>query len=335
MFKTGPGENVNAIEALRGIMDGFDRFYGPTATEETDEARRKALAVVARSKEYMDPARGRDVMTGKLIDLAFPKESEEKPLSSTQVRDLMLGVLGTNAAEVDVAMRRMILLDRLERLAGEAADNARLRPVTSTEEWTGRDQVYRRDYDGWEVTLGYFREHVRHHAMYGEVLPAPLIDKKLAVSARHHRVENYMVPERGAAERPNMLAFLKSPEFDLIARSYGVSYELPPVGLARRATSHTAKGGYAVMVETLEEELKKSPYSAEKLLSELSAVTVFHEDPGISFHVVVEFPKGRADVGRNLALVFGADLFNLEKEQWDEFKKMPPVAMAALETLKC
>jgi len=325
---------VEVVEALRGIMDGFDPFYGPTAGEETDEWRRKALAAVARSKEYMDPARGRDVLTGKLIDLIFPKAGDERPLSPAQTRDLLLGVLGTNSAEVDTAMRRMILLDRLGRLVGEAADAARLRPARSTEEWGSHDQVYRREYDGWEVTLGYFPEYVRHHAMYGETLTAPLVNKNLQVSARYHRTEHYMVPQLGAAERPSLLAFLKSPQLDLLARTYGLSYELPPLGMTRRATTHTARGGYKAMVETLEDELKKTPYSAEKLIGELSAVTVFHEDPGLGFHVVAEFPKGHADVGQNLALVFGADLFSLAKEQWDEFKKMPPVAMAALEPLK-
>jgi hypothetical protein len=325
---------VEVVEALRGIMDGFDPFYGPTAGEETDEARRRALAVVARSKEYMDPARGRAVITEKLIDVIFPKEGVEKPLSQAQMSDVLLGVLETNKAEVDTAMRRMILLDRLERLVAGAADNARLRPATSTGEWGGRDQVYRRDYDRWEVTLGYFPDHVRHHAMYGETLEPPLINKKLAVSARYHRTEHYMVPELRAAELPDLLGFLKSPQLDLLAKSYGISYDLPPLGMTGRATTHTAKGGYKVMVETLEEELKKSPYSAEKLIGELSTVTVFHEDPGLSFHIIVEFPKGRPDVGQNLTLAFGADLFSLAREQWDEFKKMPPVAMAALEPLK-
>jgi len=325
---------VDVVEALRGIMDGFDPFYNPTAAEETDEARRKALAAVARSKEYADPARGRAVMREKLIDVIFPKEGEERHLSQAQMSDVLLGVLETNGAEVDGAMRRMILLDRLERLVGEAADNARLRPATSTADWGSRDQVYRRDYDGWEITLGYFPEHVRHHAIYGETLAAPLVNKNLAVSARYHRTEHYMVPQLRAAELPDLLGFLKSPQFDLLARSYGVSYELPPMGVTRRETTHKAKGGYKVMVETLEDELKKSPYSAEKLISELSAVTVFHEDPGLGFHVVAEFPKGRPDVGQNLTLAFGADLFNLTKEKLDEFKKMPPVAMAALEPLK-
>ena len=325
---------MDVVEALRGIMDGFDPFYGQTAGEETDEARRRALAEVARSKEYMDPARGRAVITERLIDVIFPKASEEKPLSPAPTRELLLGVLETNPTEVDTAMRRMILLDRLEKLVAGAADSARLRPVISTEEWTGRDQVYRRDYDGWEVTLGYFPDHVRHHAMYGETLTPPLISKNLAVSARHHRTEHYMAPQLRAAELPDLLGFLKSPQLDLLAKAYGISYDLPPLGVTGRATTHTAKGGYKVMVEALEEELKKSPYSAEKLIGELSAVTVFHEDPGLSFHVVVEFPKGRPDVGQNLTLAFGADLFNLAKEGWDDFKKMPPVAMAALETLK-
>jgi hypothetical protein len=333
LFKIGAGENVNVVEALRGIMDGFDPFYGPTAGEETDEARRRALAAVARSKEYMDPARGRAVITEKLIEVIFPEAGEEKSLSQAQVRDVLLGVLETNKAEVDTMMRRMILLDRLERLVAGAADNARLRPATSAE-WTGRDQVYRREYDGWEVTLGYFPEHVRHHAMYGETLTPPLIDKRLAVSARYHRTEHYMVPQLAAAELPDLVGFLKSPELDLLAKSYGVSYDLPPLGVTGRATTHSARGGHKVMVETLEEEMKRSPYSAEKLIGELSAVTVFHEDPGLSFHVVVDFPKGHADVGQNLILAFGADLFNLPQERWDEFKKMPPVAMAALEPLK-
>ena len=325
---------MEVVEALRGIMDGFDPFYGPTAGEETDEARKKALAAVARSKEYADLARGRAVITEKLIDVIFPEAVEEKPLSRAQMRDVLLGVLETNKTEVDTVMRKMILLDRLERLVGEAADNARLRPATSTADWGSRDQVYRRDYDGWEITLGYFPEHVRHHAIYGETLAAPLVNKNLAVSVRYHRTEHYMVPQLRAAELPDLLGFLKSPQLDLLAKLYGVSYELPPMGVTRRETTHKAKGGYKVMVETLEDELKKSPYSAEKLISELSAVTVFHEDPGLGFHVVAEFPKGHPDVGQNLALVFGADLFSLAKEQWDEFKKMPPVAMAALEPLK-
>lgn len=323
---------MEVVEALRGIMDGFDPFYGPTEGEETDEARRRALAAVARSKEYMDPARGRAVITEKLIDVIFPRAGE-KPVSQEQMSDVLLGVLETNKAEVDTTMRRMILLDRLERLVAGAADNARLRPATNTGDWGGRDQVYRRDYDGWEVTLGYFPEHVRHHAMYGETLTPPLINKKLAVSARYHRTEHYMAPQLRAAELPDLLGFLKSPQLDVLGKSYGVSYELPPLGLTGRQTTHTAKGGYRVMVETLEQELKKSPYSAEKLIGELSAVTVFHEDPGLSLHVVVEFPKGRPDVGQNLTLAFGADLFSLPKEIWDEFKKMPPVAMAALELL--
>ena len=325
---------MEVVEALRGIMDGFDSFYGPTADEETDEARRNALAAVARSKEYADLARGRAVITEKLIDVIFPEAVEEKPLSQAQISDVLLGVLETNKAEVDAVMRRMILLDRLERLVGEAADNARLRPATSAGEWGGRDQVYRRDYDGWEVTLGYFPEHVRHHAIYGETLTPPLIDKNLAVSVRYHRTEHYMVPQLRAAELPDLLGFLKSPQLDVLAKSYGVSYELPPMGVTRRETTHKANGGYKVMVETLGGELKKSPYSAEKLIGDLSAVTVFHEDPGLSFHVFAEFPRGRPDVGQNLTLAFGADLFNLTKELWDEFKKMPPVAMAALEPLK-
>ncbi len=324
---------MEIVEALRGIMNGFDPFYGPTAGEETDEARRRALAAVARSKEYADPARGREVIVGRLVDLIFPKAKEETP-SPVRTRDQLLGVLETDIAEVDTAMRKMILLDRLEKLVAEAADNARLRPAQSTKEWTSRDQVYRRDYDGWEVTLGYFPEHVRHRAMYGETLTAPLINKKLAVSARYHRTEHYMAPQLRAAELPDLLRFLKSPQLDILAKSYGISYDLPPLGVTGRATTHTAKGGYKVMVEKLGEELKKSPYSAEKLIGELSAVTVFHEDPGLSFHVVVEFPKGRPDVGQNLTLAFGADFFNLTKDWWDEFKEMPPIAMAALELLK-
>jgi hypothetical protein len=325
---------VEIVAALRGIMDGFDPFYSSTASEETDEARRRALAAIARSKEYADPARGREVITGKLIDVVFPKTKEEKPLSLAQAREMLLGVLATNGAEVDGTMKRMILEDRLAQLVAEAADNASLRPATNTGEWGSRDQVYRRDYDGWEVTLGYFPDYVRHHAMYGETLMAPLINKRIAVSARYQRTEHYMVTKPGAADRPNLLGFLKSPQLDLLAKSYGVSYELPPLGLARRSTTHTAKGGYKVMVETLEEELKRSPYSTEKLIGELSRVTVFHEDPGISFHVVAEFPKGRREVGQNLVLAFGADLFGLAKESWDEFKKVPPVAMAALEPLR-
>ena len=63
-------------------MDGFEPFYGLTAGEETDEARKKALAVVVRSKEYADLARGRAVITEKLIDVIFPEvDGGEAPLA--------------------------------------------------------------------------------------------------------------------------------------------------------------------------------------------------------------------------------------------------------------
>jgi hypothetical protein len=70
---------MDVVEALRSIMDGFDPFYDSTVADETDEARRKALAAIARSKEYADPARGREVVVGKLIDVIFPEAKQERP----------------------------------------------------------------------------------------------------------------------------------------------------------------------------------------------------------------------------------------------------------------
>lgn len=315
-------------------MDVFDRFYAPTAPEENDDARRRALAEVARSKEYADAARGRAVIIERLIDVIFPK-TKEKEAGSAPMTDLLLAVLETSRAELDRAMRRLILLDRLERLVADAGDGGGLRPADNRGEWSGRDQVYKRLYDDWDLTLGYFPDHVRHRAIYGDLpMAPPLIDKKLAISAKYHRTEHYMAPKPGAVERSDLIDFLKSPQLDTLAKTYGISYELPPLGSNKKQTTHNAKGGYKVMLETLEEELKRTPYSAPKLMAELSAITIFHEDPGLSFHLVAEFPRGRPDVGQNLVLAFGADLFNLSIDRWKEFKKIPPVAIAALEPLK-
>ncbi len=325
---------MEVVERLQGIMDGFDSFFGSTSKEETDEARKKALAHIVGSKENGGTARGRDMITAKLIDTIVPKMRDTKPVSSSDLTDLLLGVLQTHPAEVEKVMKNKILKDRLEGIVNDTADKVRLRPAKKSEEWGSLDLVYRRSFDEWEVTLGYFPDYIRHRAIYGGTWTSPLINKSVAVSARFHRTEHYMVPKNGTVSRPGLVGFLKSAEVDKLAKAYSISYEIPPMGAVPRASTHTAKGGYKVMLETLEKEIRNSPYSAEKLLKELNSVTIFHEDAGISFHVIAEFPKGHPDIGQNLALVFGADFFNLTKQQWDEFKKMPPIAMAALEPLK-
>ena len=325
---------MEVVEALRGIMDGFDPFYDSTAAEETDESRKKALAAIVRSKANGGGANARDAVTGRLIDLIVPKMTEKKPVSASEMSDLLLGVLETSPAEVETVMQRKILTDRLERLVGEAADQGRLRPAKKSEEWGSHDLVFNRAFDDWDVTLGYFPEYIRHRVMYGQIGASPLINKSLAASARYHLSEHYMAPRNGAVDRPGFLDFLKGAELDRLAKAYGITYEIPPLGSSPCGSTHTAKGGYKAMVETLEAELLNSPYSAEKLIRELSSVTIFHEDPGLSFHLIAEFPKGRADIGQNLALAFGADFFNLTKQQWDDFKKTPPLAISALEPLK-
>jgi len=316
-------------------MDGFDSFYDSTAAEETDEERKKALAAIVRTKaDAAATGKGRDVITQKLIDVVVPKMKEAKPVSASEMTDLLLGVLETYPAEVERVMRRKILMTRLERLVSETADHVRLRPAKQTEEWGSHDLVFTRMFDEWDVTLGYFPEYVRHRVIYGQTGISPLINKTLAVSARYHFTEHYMAPKTNGVERPGLVDFLKSPQVDKLAKAYGIGYELPPLGSSMRTTSHTAKGGFKVMVETLEHEIRNSPYSAEKLIKELSSVVIFHEDPGLSFHIIAEFPKGKPDIGQNLFLVFGADFFYLTKAQWDEFKKMPPIAIEALEGLK-
>ena len=37
---------MEVVETLRGLMDGFDPFFDSTAAEETNEARKKALAAI-------------------------------------------------------------------------------------------------------------------------------------------------------------------------------------------------------------------------------------------------------------------------------------------------
>ena len=321
------------VETLRGIMDGFDPFYGTTQGEESDDARKKALGEIVRVKGDGAGAKGREA-TSRLIDVIVSSMRETKPISPSAMTDRLLGVFETNPAEVEKVMRRKILGDRLDKLATETADHVRLRPAKKSEEWGSHDLVFDRAFDDWDVTLGYFPEYIRHRAIYGQMWTSPLINKSLAVSVRYHRTEHHLVPQNADVDRPGLLDFLKGAELDRLAKTYGITYELPALGNSPRSSTHTAKGGYKVMVETLENELRNSPYSAEKLIRDLSTVSIFYEDPGISFHLIAEFPKGHPDIGQNLALVFGADLFKLTKQQWDEFKKVPPVGIAALETLK-
>jgi len=328
-------EGMGAVETLRGIMDGFDPFFEPTEAEETNEARKRALATIVRSKG--DGMMENDAIATKLIDIVVPRMKEAKPVSASEMSDLLLGVLETYTAEVEKVMRRKILSARLERLSYETADHVRLRPAKKSEEWGSHDVVFTRSFDEWDVTLGYFPEYIRHRVIYGQTGASPLVNKSLAVSARYHFTDHILVPKEepsGSLDRSAFIDFLKNGEFDRLAKIYGVTYELPPLGSSPRSTTHSAKGGYRVMVDTLDNELRNSRYSAEKLIRELSTISIFHEDAGLGFHLVAEFPKGKPDIGQNLILVIGADFFNLTKTKWDDFKKMPPIAISALESLK-
>ncbi len=323
---------MEVAETLRGIMDGFDFFFEPTEAEETNEARKKALASIVRSKG--DGMMENDALAMRLIEMVVPKMKEAKPVSALEMSEMLLGVLETYPAEVEKVMRRKILSTRLERLTYETADLVRLRPAKKSEEWGSHDVVFTRSFDEWDVTLGYFPEYIRHRVIYGQRGGSPLINKSLAVSARYHFTDHVLVPKDGSLDSSAFKDFLKNGDLDRLAKTYGITYELPPLGSSPRSTTHTAKGGYRVMVDTLDNELRNSRYSAEKLVRELTEISIFHEDPGLSFHLVAEFPKGKPDIGQNLILVFGADLFNLTKAKWDEFKKVPPIGISALESLK-
>jgi hypothetical protein len=323
---------MEVVETLRGLMDGFDPFFDSTAAEETNEARRKALAAIVRTKG--DGMMENDALATRLIDVVVPRMKEAKPVSSSEMSDILLGVLETYPAEVEKVMKRKILGARLEKLSYESADQARLRPAKQSEEWGSHDVVFTRTFDDWDVTLGYFPEYVRHRVIYGQMGASPLVNKSLAVSARYHFTDHVLVPQDGSLDSSAFIDFLKNGELDRLAKIYGITYELPPLGSSPRSTTHTAKGGYRVMVDTLDHELRNSRYSAEKLIRELTTITIFYEDPGLGFHLVAEFPKGKPDIGQNLIVVFGADFFNLTKAKWDDFKKMPPIAISALESLK-
>ena len=324
---------MEVVETLLGIMDGFDPFFTPTAEEETDEGRKRALAMIVRSKGN-GGATGRDAMATKLIDLIVTNMREPRSVSGAELTNLLLGVLETTPAEAERLMRRKILTDRLEKLVNETADQVRLHSAKKTEEWGSHDVVFMRSFDEWDVTLGYFPDYIRHRVIYGQTGTSPLINKPLAISVRFHKTEHHLAPRNGTFDGPGLVDFLKTAEIDRLAKTYGLMYELPPLGTAPRGTTHRAKGGYKVIVQTLEEELLSTPYSAEKLVKEISSVVIFYEDLGLSFHLIAEFPKGHPDIGQSLTLVFGADLFKVNKQQWDEFKKTIPVAISALEPLK-
>lgn len=192
--------------------------------------------------------------------------------------------------------------------------------------------VYYREIDGWEVTLGYFPDYFRPRQIYGQVGVSPQIGKTVAMSARYHVTKHHLVAKEGEDD-PSLLNFMKSKDLDKLAAAYGISYELPPLGNPPRTQTHSAMGGYSVMVSALEKDLRNSPYSAEKLLNTVSAVNVFHEDEGVAVHVIAEFPRGHPDIGQNLTFAWGADFFKLSRQEWQDFKKVPLLAMAALEPL--
>jgi hypothetical protein len=323
---------MKVVESMRGAMDAFDAFYDSTSRQETGDAKGKAISTIVRSKGDWGTPKGLEVLAARLTDLVVSSLEETRAMTGPEVGQLILAVLGTDPRSVDSTMRRRILLDRLEQLVGEAADAAKLFPAKQTEEWGSHDLVYAREIDGWEVTLGYFPEYLRPRVIYGQVGVSPQIGKTLAMSARYHVAKHHLVSKNGD-EDASLLKFMKSKELDRLAKDYGISYELPPLGNAPRGMTHSAMGGYSAMVTALEKDLRNSPYSAEKLLSSVSGVNVFHEEEGTSVHVIAEFPRGKPDIGQNLTFVFGADFFKLSRQEWQDFKKVPPLAIAALEPL--
>jgi hypothetical protein len=323
---------MKVVESIRGAMDAFDAFYDSTARQETEEAKRKAISTIVRSKGEWGTPKGLEALAARLTDLAVSSMEDTRAMTGPEVGQLILGVLGTDPQTVDATMRRRILLDRLEKLVAEAADGANLFPAKQTEEWGSHDLVYTREIDGWELTLGYFPEYFRPRVIYGQVGVSPQVNKAVAMSARYHLAKHHLVAKNGDDD-PSLLKFMKSRELDKLAKEYSISYELPPLGNSPRGVTHTAMGGYNTMVASLENDLRNSPYSAEKLLGQVSAINVYHEDEAISVHVIAEFPRGKPDIGQNLAFVFGADFFKLSRQEWQDFKKVPQVAIAALEPL--
>jgi len=324
---------MKVVESIRGAMDAFDAFYDSTGKQETGEAKKRAISQIVRSKGDWGTPKGREMIAEKLTDLVVTSIEEERAMTGPEVANMLLDVLGTGPNEVDQVMRRSILSNRLETLVGEAADAARLLPARQTEEWGSRDQVFYREMDGWEVTLGYFPDYIRPRVIYGQVGVSPQINKSLAMSCRFHPTRHHLVSKPEEEGDSALIKFMKSKELDKLASAYGISYDLPPLGNPPRAQTHTALGGYNVMVASLENDLRNSPYSAEKLLNGVSAVNVFKEDEGISVHIMAEFPRGHPDIGQNLTFAFGADFFKMSRQEWQNFKKVPPLAIAALEPL--
>jgi len=323
---------MKVVESIRGAMDAFDAFYDSTERQETDDARKKAISTIVRSKGEWGTPRGLEVLAGRLTEVVVSSMHETRAMTGPEVSQLILALLGTDPQSVEATMRRRVLLDRLEMLVEEASDGAKLFPAKQTEEWGSHDLVYSREVDGWDVTLGYFPEYFRPRIIYGEVGVSPQINKSVAMSVRYHMAKHHLVAKSGDDD-PSLLKFMQSKELDKLARLYGISYELPPLGNASRGATHSAMGGYNTMVASLDKDLRNSPYSAEKLIGQVSAVNVYHEDEAISVHVIAEFPRGKPDIGQNLTFVFGADFFKLSRQEWQDFKKIPQVAMSALEPL--
>jgi hypothetical protein len=62
--------SMKVVESMRGAMDAFDSFYDSTSRQETDDAKRKAVASIVPSKGDWGTPKGLEVVATKITDLA-------------------------------------------------------------------------------------------------------------------------------------------------------------------------------------------------------------------------------------------------------------------------
>src|SRR5208282_640360 len=97
---------MKVVESIRGAMDAFDAFYDSTARQETDDAKRKAIATIVRSKGEWGTPKGLEALATKLTDMVVSSMEETRAMTGPEVSQLILAVLGTDPQSVDSTMRR-------------------------------------------------------------------------------------------------------------------------------------------------------------------------------------------------------------------------------------
>jgi len=329
--------HVSLSELFNGILDSFDEIYSPSTKAEEIQARREELIARVKESEKGD-SYGYHMKTTKLIDILVPFMDEGGAVSRAELTNLFLSLLDLTRPELEQRTRTKLTKNRLEPHFQSIVRAEGFLAIDSEDSRDKKHPPYSKAVGEWEVTFGYFPEYVPHHNLYGSRGIAPQAGSEISLSARYLG-ETYRPDYGRESPGPDLLGFLKSPEAAQLARMYGIRYQPGKPDRSFRTPDRIARGDYDAIIKDLEKELENTPYSAEKRIKEISSIDVFHEDEGLSIHLMARaVPKDSfrdtTSMRQTIALVVGGDFSRVTEPRWEEFKKATLVALKGLETLK-